>query len=179
MCVNLNPLQVPMYLETESDQHFRFKKACFVPILVVWRSACSKSIKDNAKAFGNFPGRRTEVSVQQRKTQFPNAAACPSFSEDKKLLRAPLKDNAKASWNFPGRRTEESVQQRKTQFPNGAASPSFSQNNFRRLPLKTMQRHPGISPEGERRCRCTRERPNSQTLLLPQVFPKKTLEGSP
>ena len=27
--------------------------------------------------------------------------------------------------------------------------------------LKTMRRHPGISPEGGRRCGCTRERPNS------------------
>ena len=27
--------------------------------------------------------------------------------------------------------------------------------------LKTMRRHPGISPEGGRRCWCSRERPNS------------------
>ena len=33
-------------------------------------SLFSKSIKDNAKASGNFPGRRTEVSVQPRKTEF-------------------------------------------------------------------------------------------------------------
>ena len=67
-CVNLNPLQVPSYLE--SDQNVWFRKACFVPILVVWSSLCSKSIKDNAKASGNFPGRRTEVWVHPRKTEF-------------------------------------------------------------------------------------------------------------
>ena len=32
--------------------------------------------------------------------------------------------------------------------------------------LKTMRRHPGISPEGGRRCGCTRERPNSGPELF-------------
>ena len=40
-------------------------------------SLFSKSIKDNAKASGNFPGTRTEVSVQQPRDRIPgpNAAA--------------------------------------------------------------------------------------------------------
>ena len=51
--------------------------------------------------------------------------------------------------------------------------------------LKTMRRHLGISLEGERRCRCTRERPNSevprktqfpaQTLLLVECSPRPTI----
>ena len=56
-------------------------------------------------------------------------------------MRTPPSSNLTKSKNWP-----------ETMFKFG----SISANQ-----LKTMRRHPGISPEGERRCRCSRERPNS------------------
>ena len=55
---------------------FNFKFLLYLKVFPICTHSCclsslfSKSIKDNAKASGNFPGRRTEVSVQPRKTEF-------------------------------------------------------------------------------------------------------------